>query len=139
MFELLPSGVASMALPLGRSVRAVVEQTDLVAARQTQALSLAFHIVLVCFGVAFPALVLVMEGLWLRTGDPVYRAIARRWSRVMLVLFAVGVVSGTILSFEFGLLWPRFMARFGEVFGLFVVEPTFVRAGKSSVKPDSVT
>ncbi len=117
MFELLPSGVASMALPLGRSVRAIVEQTDLVAARQTQALSFAFHIVLVCFGVAFPALVLVMEGLWLRTGDPVYRVIARRWSRVMLVLFAVGVVSGTILSFEFGLLWPRFTARFGEVFG----------------------
>ena len=90
---------------------------DLLAARQTQALSLAFHIVLVCFGVAFPALVLVMEGLWLRTGDPLYQAIARRWSRVMLVLFAVGVVSGTILSFEFGLLWPEFMARFGNVFG----------------------
>jgi cytochrome d ubiquinol oxidase subunit I len=59
-----------------------------------------------------------MEGLWLRTGDPLYREIAKRWSKVMLVLFAVGVVSGTILSFELGILWPVWMGRFGEVFGL---------------------
>lgn len=99
-------------LPIGGAARA-----DLLAARQMQAFSLAFHIVLVAFGVAFPAFVLIMEGLWLHTGDPLYRAIARSWSRVMLVLFAVGVVSGTVLSFELGLLWPEFMARFGEVFG----------------------
>jgi cytochrome d ubiquinol oxidase subunit I len=62
--------------------------------------------------------VLFMEALWLRTGDPLYRTIAKRWSKVMLALFAVGVVTGTILSFELGLLWPSFMATFGEVFGL---------------------
>jgi cytochrome d ubiquinol oxidase subunit I len=95
-----------------------VAQPDLFAARQLQALSLGFHIIVVCFGVAFPAMVLLMEGLWLRTGDPLYREIAKRWSKVMLVIFAVGVVSGTILSFELGILWPVWMERFGEVFGL---------------------
>jgi cytochrome bd ubiquinol oxidase subunit I len=94
-----------------------VSQPYLLEARQMQALSLGVHIPLVCFGIAFPAMVLFMEGLWLRTGDPVYRAVARRWSKVMLILFAVGVVTGTILSFELGLLWPRFMETFGEVFG----------------------
>jgi cytochrome d ubiquinol oxidase subunit I len=93
-------------------------QSHLLAARHTQAMSFAFHIPLVCFGIAFPAMVLFTEGLWLRTGDPVYKAVAKRWSKVMLILFAVGVVSGTILSFEFGLLWPNFTATFGAVFGL---------------------
>ncbi|MGI8512578.1 MAG: cytochrome ubiquinol oxidase subunit I [Solirubrobacteraceae bacterium] len=93
-------------------------QPDLLEARQMQALSFAIHIPLVCFGIAFPAMVMFMEGLWLRTGDPVYKALAKRWSKVMIVLFAVGVVTGTILSFEFGLLWPEFMATFGGVFGL---------------------
>src|SRR5919201_5627982 len=88
-----------------------------------QALSFAAHIPLVCFGIAFPALVLFVEWLGLRTGDPVYRTLARRWSKVMLALFAVGVVTGTILSFELGLLWPNFMATFGGVFGLgFAIE-----------------
>jgi cytochrome d ubiquinol oxidase subunit I len=95
-----------------------VDQPDLLSARQMQALSLGVHIPLVCFGISFPAMVLFLEGLWLRTGDPVYRALAKRWSKAMLILFAVGVVTGTILSFEFGLLWPNFMATFGEVFGL---------------------
>src|SRR5687768_7514296 len=94
------------------------DQEDLLAARQMQALSLGVHIPLVCFGISFPAMVLFTEGLWLRTGDPVYRALAKRWSKAMLILFAVGVVTGTILSFELGLLWPNFMATFGEVFGL---------------------
>ena len=99
-----------------------------------QALSFAVHIPIVCFGIAFPAFVLLLEGLWLRTGDPLYRTIAKRWSKVMLALFAVGVVTGTILSFELGLLWPNFMATFGEVFGLgftleafsFFVEAIFI-------------
>ena len=94
------------------------EQPDLLEARQMQALSLGVHIPLVCFGISFPAMVLFVEGLWLRTGDPVYKAVAKRWSKVMLILFAVGVVTGTILSFELGLLWPGFMATFGDVFGL---------------------
>lgn len=100
-----------------------VEQDHLDQARQMQAMSFAFHIPLVCFGVAFPALVLFAEWLHLRTGDPLYRRLARRWTRVMAALFAVGVISGTILSFELGLLWPQFMATFGDVFGLgFAIE-----------------
>ena len=93
-------------------------QPDALDARQMQALSLAVHIPIVCFGIAFPAMFLFVEGLYLRTGDPTYKALAKRWSKVGLILFAVGVVTGTILSFEFGLLWPEFMATFGEVFGV---------------------
>ena len=99
------------------------DQEYLFQARQMQALSFAAHIPLVCFGVAFPAFVVFVEWLHLRTGDDVYRVLARRWSKVMLALFAVGVVTGTILSFEMGLLWPNFMATFGDVFGLgFTIE-----------------
>jgi cytochrome bd ubiquinol oxidase subunit I len=91
---------------------------DALLARRMQALSLAVHIPIVCFGIAFPAMILFVEGLYLRTGDLTYKALAKRWSKVALTLFAVGVVTGTILSFEFGLLWPDFMATFGEVFGV---------------------
>lgn len=109
-------------------------QPDLLEARRMQALSLIVHIPIVCFGIAFPAMFLFVEGLYLRTGNPAYKALAKRWSKVALVLFAVGVVTGTILSFEFGLLWPEFMASFGEVFGLafglegvsFFVEAIFI-------------
>src|SRR5689334_10757007 len=88
-----------------------------------QALSFMVHIPLVCFGIAFPAMVLFAEWLHLRTGDDVYRTLARRWTRVMVALFAVGVVTGTILSFEMGLLWPNFTGTFGAVFGLgFAIE-----------------
>src|SRR5215212_3179342 len=93
-------------------------QPDALEARQMQALSLAVHIPIVCFGIAFPAMFLFVEGLYLRTGQPAYKALAKRWSKVALTIFAVGVVTGTILSFEFGLLWPNFMATFGEVFGV---------------------
>jgi cytochrome d ubiquinol oxidase subunit I len=100
-----------------------VEQQHLLDARQMQALSFTLHIPLVCFGVAFPAMVLFTEWLYMRTGDELYRTIARRWTRVMAALFAVGVITGTILSFEMGLLWPNFTATFGGVFGLgFAVE-----------------
>ena len=110
------------------------DQDQLLPARELQALSFAVHIPLVCFGIAFPAMVLFAEGLWLRTGNPVYKALAKRWSKITLVLFAIGVVTGTILSFEFGLLWPNFMATFGEVFGIgftlegvsFFVEAIFI-------------
>jgi cytochrome d ubiquinol oxidase subunit I len=95
-----------------------VQQEHLLQARQMQALSFAAHIPLVCFGIAFPVMVLVMEWLGQRTGDPLYRTIARRWSRVMIALFAVGVITGTVLSFEMGILWPNFTATFGSVFGL---------------------
>src|SRR5919199_3698025 len=93
-------------------------QPDLFQARQMQALSLGVHIPIVCFGIAFPAMFLFVEGLYLRTGDATYKALAKRWSKVALTIFAVGVVTGTILSFEFGLLWPNFMATFGQVFGI---------------------
>ena len=95
-----------------------VNQEYLLQARQMQAMSFMVHIPLVCFGIAFPAMVLFVEGLWLRTGDPLYKLLAKRWSKAMVLLFAVGVVTGTILSFEMGLLWPEFMATFGDVFGL---------------------
>jgi cytochrome d ubiquinol oxidase subunit I len=95
-----------------------VDQDYLLQARQMQAMSFAVHIPLVCFGIAFPAMVVFLEGLWMRTGDPLYRALAKRWSKAMLILFAIGVVTGTVLSFEMGLLWPEFMATFGDVFGL---------------------
>jgi cytochrome d ubiquinol oxidase subunit I len=95
-----------------------VDQEYLDQARQMQALSFAAHIPLVCFGIAFPAMVLFLEWRYLRTGDQLYRTLAKRWSKVMLALFAVGVVTGTILSFEMGLLWPNFMATFGDVFGV---------------------
>jgi cytochrome d ubiquinol oxidase subunit I len=95
-----------------------VDQDYLLQARQMQAMSFMVHIPLVCFGIAFPAMVLFVEGLWLRTGDPLYKLLAKRWSKAMVLLFAVGVVTGTILSFEMGLLWPEFMATFGDVFGL---------------------
>ena len=98
-------------------------QSYLLEARQMQALSFTVHIPLVCFGVAFPAMVLFAEWLALRTGDSVYHTLARRWSRIVLVLFAIGVITGTILSFEMGLLWPNFTSTFGSVFGLgFAIE-----------------
>ena len=107
---------------------------DAIIARRMQALSLAVHIPIVCFGIAFPAMMLFVEGLYLRTGDVTYKALAKRWSKVAITIFAVGVVTGTILSFEFGLLWPNFMATFGDVFGLafglegvsFFVEAIFI-------------
>ena len=100
-----------------------VHQHYLLEARQMQALSFSAHIPLVCFGIAFPMMVLFVEWLWLRTGDPLYRTLAQRWSRIVLALFAVGVITGTILSFEMGLLWPDFTATFGGVFGLgFAIE-----------------
>jgi cytochrome d ubiquinol oxidase subunit I len=107
---------------------------DALEARRMQALSLAVHIPIVCFGIAFPAMFLFVHGLYLRTGAPHFKALAKRWSKVALIIFAIGVVTGTILSFELGLLWPDFMATFGEVFGLafglegisFFVEAIFI-------------
>jgi cytochrome d ubiquinol oxidase subunit I len=103
-----------------------VTQQYLLEARQMQALSLGVHIPLVCFGISFPVMVLFVEWLHNRTGDPTYKVLAKRWSKVMLILFAIGVVTGTILSFELGLLWPRFMEQWGEVFGFaFAIEGLF--------------
>lgn len=88
-----------------------------------QALSFSVHIPLVCFGISFPIMVLFVEWLYLRTGDRLYLTLARRWTRIMVTLFAVGVITGTVLSFEMGLLWPEFTGKFGSVFGLgFAIE-----------------
>lgn len=87
------------------------------------AFTLGYHILLVPLGVAFPTYALVMNGIGIFRNDPVALRIARRWSVVMAVLFAVGAVTGTILSFEFGILWPRLMGRFGSAIGLgFAIE-----------------
>jgi cytochrome d ubiquinol oxidase subunit I len=100
-----------------------VEQRYLLQARQMQALSFAVHIPLVAFGISFPAMVLFVEWLGRRRGDELYLTLAQRWSKVMLTLFAFGVITGTVLSFEMGLLWPNFTGTFGSVFGLgFAIE-----------------
>lgn len=91
---------------------------DLSGARAQMGFSLAWHIVLACLGVGLPLMTLIVEWRGWRTGDPALRLLARRWARAMGVLFAVGAVSGTILSFELGLLWPGLMGRYGQVIGL---------------------
>jgi cytochrome bd ubiquinol oxidase subunit I len=87
-------------------------------AREQMAVSLGWHIILACFGVAFPMMIFVMYRRAIRRNDPTALGLAKRWSKVSAVLFAIGAVSGTVLSFEMGLLWPGLMGRFGEVLGL---------------------
>ena len=100
--------------------------SQLAPARSQMAFTLGFHIILACLGVGFPALMLIANYLGLRRKDPVALELAQRWSKVAAVTFAVGAVTGTVLSFEFGLLWPEFTDRFGEVFGvLFTIEGIF--------------
>jgi cytochrome bd ubiquinol oxidase subunit I len=90
----------------------------LLPARQQMAVSLGWHIVLACFGVAFPTMIYVVHRRGIVGGDPVALELAKRWAKVSAVLFAIGAVSGTVLSFEMGLLWPGLMGRFGDVLGL---------------------
>src|SRR5688572_6363002 len=90
----------------------------LMAARLQMALTLGFHIIFACFGMGLPILLLIAEGRFLKTGDVEWKNLAKRWSKAFAVLFAVGAVSGTVLSFELGLLWPKFMGTFGPVIGL---------------------
>src|SRR5947199_1534253 len=87
------------------------------AARAQMGLTLAFHMVLAASGIGMPLLMLMAEGLWLRTGRPHYRDLARKWGKATALLFAIGAVSGTALSFELGLLWPRFMRFAGATVG----------------------
>ncbi|MDR7304407.1 cytochrome ubiquinol oxidase subunit I [Haloactinomyces albus] len=91
---------------------------NLLAARMQMALSLGWHIIIACFGVGMPAITLLAEWKGYRTGDVSCQLLARRWAKAMGVLFAVGAVSGTILSFEMGLLWPGLMGTYGQVIGL---------------------
>jgi cytochrome bd ubiquinol oxidase subunit I len=99
---------------------------DLGAARSQMGFTLGFHIVLACIGVGFPAIILIANYLGLKRDDPVALGLAQRWSKVAAVTFVVGAITGTVLSFEMGLLWPEFMRRFGDVFGLpFALEGIF--------------
>src|SRR5512143_4353317 len=91
--------------------------TELVMARAQMAMLFAFHILFAVAGMGMPVLMVIAERAHLRTGHPVYAELARRWAKGTSVLFAVGAVSGTALSFELGLLWPRFMAIAGGVVG----------------------
>lgn len=91
---------------------------NLLAARSQMAVSLAFHIVFAAIGVGLPAPMLLSHGLWLRTGRPVYLRITKAWSKGLAVFFAVGAVSGTVLSFELGLLFPKFMEAAGPLVGM---------------------
>jgi cytochrome d ubiquinol oxidase subunit I len=92
--------------------------TDLLAARSQMAISLAFHIVFAVAGIAMPLMMVISEALWLRRRDPALLALTRSWAKGTAILFAVGAVSGTVLSFELGLLWPEFMRWAGPVIGM---------------------
>jgi cytochrome d ubiquinol oxidase subunit I len=92
--------------------------TDLLAARSQMALSLGFHILFAVAGIAMPLLMVVAEWQALRSGDPIDLALAKRWAKGTAILFAVGAVSGTVLSFELGLLWPGFMGFAGSIIGM---------------------
>ena len=91
---------------------------DLLAARLLMALALGFHILFAVAGIAMPLLMAIAEWRWLRTGQPTWLVLTKRWAQGTAILFAVGAVSGTVLSFLLGLLWPRFMAFAGPIFGL---------------------
>src|SRR3954453_9180753 len=107
-------------LPLAASA------SNLLAAREQMAFTLGFHIVLSCLGVALPATILLANYIGLKRGDDDAMELAKRWSKAMAVTFAVGAVTGTVLTFEFGLLWPNFMDRFGDAFGIaFAIEGIF--------------
>ena len=92
--------------------------TDLLAARAQMAMSLGFHIIFAVIGIAMPLLMVIAEGLWLKTREEVYLTLAKRWAKGTAIMFAVGAVSGTVLSFELGLLWPNFMAYAGPIIGM---------------------
>src|ERR1044071_3056449 len=91
---------------------------DLLAARSQMAMSLAFHIIFAAIGIAMPALMIIAEWKWLRSKDEIYLTLAQRWAKGAAILFAVGAVSGTVLSFELGLLWPAFMGYAGSIIGM---------------------
>ena len=102
------------------------DPSQMVPAREQMAFTLGFHIILVPFGVAFTFLMLIANYRGIRRGDETAMLLARRWSQVAGVLFAVGAVSGTVLSFELGLLWPGLMGTYGAAFGIpFAVEGLF--------------
>ena len=110
----------------GWLIASASEPSQLLPAREQMAFTLGFHIILVPFGVAFTFITMIANYRALRHDDADALLLAQRWSKVAAVLFAVGAVSGTVLSFEMGLLWPGLMGRFGAAYGIpFVVEGIF--------------
>lgn len=91
---------------------------DFIAARSQMAISLGFHIIFSCIGMVMPFFMAVAHYYWLKNGNPVYKNIAKAWSKGVAIFFATGAVSGTVLSFELGLLWPEFMKHAGPIFGM---------------------
>jgi cytochrome bd ubiquinol oxidase subunit I len=91
---------------------------DLFFARSQMGMSLAFHIIFAVIGMAMPLLMAVSEGCYLWTKKPIYLELSKRWAAGTTILFAVGAVSGTVLSFELGLLWPKFMEYAGSIIGM---------------------
>ncbi|HYT35341.1 MAG TPA: cytochrome ubiquinol oxidase subunit I [Ktedonobacteraceae bacterium] len=92
--------------------------SDLLAARAQMGTSLAFHIIFAVLGVGLPLLICIAEGLALRNKDAVWMVLTRRWTKAFAVLFAVGAVSGTVISFELGLLWPTYTKYSGSIIGI---------------------
>src|SRR2546425_3228358 len=92
--------------------------SDLLAARSQMGISLAFHIIFALVGIGMPVLMVVAERRWLVTKDEIYHELAQRWAKGTAILFAVGAVSGMVLSFELGLLWPGFMRFAGAIIGM---------------------
>nr|MDQ6931424.1 cytochrome ubiquinol oxidase subunit I [Candidatus Eremiobacteraeota bacterium] len=90
----------------------------LLAARAQMGTSLAFHFIFSALGIGLPLFLVIIEGLYLRTGDRTYLTLARTWSKMMAALFAIGAVSGTTIAFELGLLWPVFMQYAGGIIGI---------------------
>jgi cytochrome bd ubiquinol oxidase subunit I len=91
---------------------------NLLAARSQMGMSLAFHIIFAAVGVSLPLMMTIAEWRWRLKGDPAYLDLAKRWAKGATILFAIGALSGTVLSFELGLLWPRFMQYAGSVIGM---------------------
>jgi cytochrome d ubiquinol oxidase subunit I len=91
---------------------------DFLAARSQMALSLGFHIIYSCIGMVMPVFMAISHYKWIKTHNPVYKNITQAWSKGVAIFFATGAVSGTMLSFELGLLWPKFMEHAGPIFGM---------------------
>src|ERR1700743_840304 len=114
-------------LASGMVLHAVAQgNAEVVPARAQMATTLGFHIILACLGIALPSFVLLAEFIGRRRRNETAMRLARRWSQAMGVLIAVGAVTGTVLSFEMGLLWPGLMRQYGSVLGFpFAIEGLF--------------
>jgi len=91
---------------------------DFIAARSQMAMSLAFHIVFSCVGMVMPFMMAIAHYKYLKTKNEIYKGLTKAWSKGVAILFATGAVSGTMLSFELGLLFPKFMEHAGPIFGM---------------------